>query len=237
MTESLLSFRDINKRFGKKPVLSGLNLELDKGEVFALLGPNGAGKSTFFRCLTGILRLDSGEILYNKEGLRDRTVRERFAFLPESFSPPSNLKAKEFLYLIRRGLNRGRDQVKIVLDKVGLSKAANQYIGTYSRGMVQRLGLALIMLKDPEVIILDEPMLGLDSLGQKCIHDLAMELNRRGKTVIFSSHVMPHVEKLCTRLGVINGGRIVFEGGLKSFLNKHGESSLEQAFLKEIGYG
>lgn len=236
MAESLLSFQNINKKFGKKPVLSGLNLELDKGQIFALLGPNGAGKSTLFRCLTGILRLDSGEILYNKEGLSDRIIRDRFAFLPESFSPPSNLKAKEFLYLIQSRLNCGRDPVKMILDKVGLSGAGSQYIGTYSRGMVQRLGLALIMLKDPEVIILDEPMLGLDSLGQKYIHELVLELNRRGKTVIFSSHVMPHVEKLCTRLGVINKGKIVFEGNLKEFLGKQGESSLEQAFLKEIGY-
>lgn len=231
----LISFENIDKRFGRSLVLEDISLRINQGEIFGLLGLNGAGKTTLIRCLLGLLRLDGGSIAFKGEGLTPRDVREKFAFLPENFSPPRELKAGEFLRILGRGLGAKADEADRLLESVGLKEHSRKYIKSFSRGMIQRLGLAACLLKDPEALVLDEPALGLDILGQRQVLELIAGLNRQGKTVFFTSHILSQIEKTCARIGIIHRGRIRFSGPAEELARKHGAPGLEEAFLREIG--
>lgn len=231
----LISFRNIQKRFGRTAVLEDVSFHLEQGEVFGLLGLNGAGKTTLIRCLLGLLRFNSGSILFKGRGLTPRDVRENFGFLPENFSPPLNLKAREFLLILGRGLGAETKAVDRLLELVGLRGQGRKYLKTYSRGMIQRLGLAACLLKGPQALILDEPALGLDILGQKQVLELIAGLNKQGKTVFFTSHIFSQIEKACARIGVLYQGRISFSGPAGELAARHNAAGLEEAFLSEIG--
>ena len=232
---SLISFENIKKQFGQSLVLEDISLRINQGEIFGLLGLNGAGKTTLIRCLLGLLKVNNGSISFKGRSLRPQDVRENFGFLPENFSPPQNLKAGEFLRILGRGLGAKTNQVDRLLELVGLKEHSRKYIKAFSRGMIQRLGLALCLLKDPEVLILDEPALGLDILGQRQVLELIAGLNRQGKTIFFTSHILSQIEKTCARIGIIHRGRIRFAGPAEELMGKHSVLSLEEAFLREIG--
>ncbi|MBU2251648.1 MAG: ABC transporter ATP-binding protein, partial [Candidatus Omnitrophica bacterium] len=232
--EHLLTLEGIYKKFKRTEVLKGVNLKVRKGEIYGLLGINGAGKTTLIRSILGLLRIDQGRILFKGNICQPKDIQKNFGFLPENFLPPKNLKGIEFLRILGSGFNLKLADIKSLLELVGLTKHSRKYIGAYSRGMIQRLGLATCLLKDPEVIILDEPTLGLDPLGQKQVLNIIADLNRRGKTVFFSSHILSQVEQLKARIAVINSGTIAFESGVDEILKKHKASSLEEAFLKEV---
>lgn len=232
--DSLIYFKDIEKQFGKTSVLKGINLEIKKGEIFGLLGVNGAGKTTLMRCLLGFLNMKRGALLFENRPLESKDIQEHFGFLPENFLPPQNLKAVEFLNILQWGLSAKSHSANSLLELVGLKEHRNKYIRTYSRGMIQRLGLASSLLKDPSVVILDEPTLGLDPLGQQQILKLLLTLNKDGKTIFFSSHILSQIEKVCTRIGIIHSGLIAFVGTVDEIIKKYNASSLEEAFLREI---
>lgn len=232
---SLVSFENIDKRFGRSLVLEDVSLRIGEGEIFGLLGLNGAGKTTLIRCLLGLLRVNGGGISFKGRSLTPQDVRENFAFLPENFSPPQNLKAGEFLRVLGRGLGARTNQVDRRLELVGLKEHSRKYIKAFSRGMIQRLGLAVCLLKDPQVLILDEPALGLDILGQRQVLELIGGLNREGKTVFFTSHILSQIEKTCARIGIIHRGRIRFSGTAEELTRKHSVPGLDEAFLREIG--
>jgi len=232
--EFLLSLEGIYKKFRKAEVLKGINLKVRKGEIFGLLGVNGAGKTTLIRSILGLLRIDQGRILFKGNSCQPRDIQENFGFLPENFLPPKNLKGIEFLKILGSGFNLKVSQIESLLDLVGLAPHRRKAIGAYSRGMIQRLGLATCLLKDPQVIILDEPTLGLDPLGQKQVLEIISGLNQRGKTVFFSSHILSQVEQLKARIAIINSGKITCEAGVGEILKKHNVSTLEEAFLKEL---
>lgn len=233
--QPLISFQGIKKQFGNVAVLQEINFQINKGEIFGLLGLNGAGKTTLIRCLLGLLRPSAGAIFFNADALSEKDIQESFGFLPENFFPPQNLRAKEFLRILGWGLDAKTKDANRLLELVGLNGHSHKYIKTYSRGMIQRLGLAACLLKNPEVIILDEPALGLDPLGQKQLLDMLYALNQQGKTIFFSSHILSQIEKVCTRIGIIHAGRIRFIGAGAEIMQKHNASCLEEAFLKEIG--
>lgn len=234
MISSLISFQNIKKQFGKTPVLKDINLEVNKGEIFGLLGINGAGKTTLIRALLGLIKINGGIIQYKDRPRESRDVHENFGFLPENFLPPQNLKAMEFLKILKSGINNKSQDINALIELVGLQEHRNKYVKAYSRGMVQRLGLACALLKNPEVIILDEPTLGLDPLGQKQVLELLFNLNKEGKTVFFSSHILSQIEKVCTRIGILHDGIIKYVGKVEEIINKHKVSYLEDAFLEEI---
>lgn len=231
---SLISFQKINKRFGKTLVLTHIDLEIEKGEIFGLLGPNGAGKTTLLRCLLGLLEVSKGAIFFKGKHLENKDIQKEFGFLPENFLPPQNLKAVEFLKILSGGLKQNSRRVDSLFELVGLDKHKNKYIKMYSRGMIQRLGIATALLKDPEVLVLDEPTLGLDPLGQRQILRLLVALNKEGKTIFFSSHIISQIEKVCTRIGVIHHGKIKFVGSITELIAEHNVSGLEDAFLREV---
>ena len=232
---SIISLSNVNKRFGKNLVLNGIDLEVKSGEIFGLLGVNGAGKTTLMRSLLGLLKINDGSSKFKGQPITPRDIKNHFGFLPESFLPPRNLKAFEFLNILGKGLNRNRKDVESLLDRVGLSQHKKKPIRAFSRGMIQRLGLATCLLKNPEVIILDEPTLGLDPVGQKSILAILKDLNQQGKTIFFSSHILTQMEELCSRISIIHSGKISFVGTVSEAMNKHKVSSLEEAFLKEVG--
>jgi ABC-2 type transport system ATP-binding protein len=209
-------------------VLRDLSLEIPAGETFGYLGPNGAGKSTTIKLLLGLIRPTSGTGHVLARPLGDASTRGRIGFLPENPSFYEYLTGQEFLAYCGRllGVSRGalREQVPALLAEVGLDRAARQQIRKYSKGMVQRLGLAQALLGDPHLLILDEPMSGLDPIGRKEVRDLILRQRAAGRTVFFSTHILPDVEMICDRVGILVGGRLVRSGSMRTLLGEELES-------------
>lgn len=209
-------------------VLRDLSLEIRAGETFGYLGPNGAGKSTTIKLLVGLIRPTAGSGRVLARPLGDASTRSRIGFLPENPSFYEYLTGQEFLTYCGRllGVPRGalREQVPALLTEVGLDRAARQQIRKYSKGMVQRLGLAQALLGDPHLLILDEPMSGLDPIGRKEVRDLILRQRAAGRTVFFSTHILPDVEMICDRVGIVVGGRLVRSGSMRTLLGDELES-------------
>jgi ABC-2 type transport system ATP-binding protein len=209
-------------------VLRNLTLEVQTGEIFGYLGPNGAGKSTTIKLLLGLVQPTAGSAEVLGLPLGDARARDRIGFLPETPSFYEYLTGREFLSYCGRLLavprSRLREQVRALLEEVGLGRAADQHIRKYSKGMVQRLGLAQALLGDPELLILDEPMSGLDPLGRKEVRDLILQQRAAGRTVFFSTHILPDVEMICNRVGILVDGRLVKIGPIAELLGEELES-------------
>jgi ABC-2 type transport system ATP-binding protein len=198
--------------------LDALTLQVDAGEVFGFLGPNGAGKTTTLKLLLQLTFPTSGraEILGRPAG--DVGVRRRIGYLPENPSFYDNVSAEELLIYFAslfgyRGAER-RARVTRLLDEIGLGAERRMQLRKYSKGMIQRVGLAQALLNDPEVVFLDEPMSGLDPLGRRQVRDIILGLRDRGTTVFFSSHILSDAEAICSRVGILAGGKLVAAGPL-----------------------
>ena len=209
--------------FKKVTAVTKLSLEVMRGEIFGFLGPNGAGKTTTFKLLLGLLHPTRGKIfLWGKE--HDKIeLKSKIGFLPENPYFYNYLKAKEYLNLCGQlfGINSKERQKKvdILLDRMGLITHKRSLIKTFSKGMLQRLGLAQALIHDPELLILDEPMSGLDPLGRKEVRDIMLELKAQGKTIIFSTHILSDVETVCDRVGIIINGSLKDCGPIENLLN------------------
>jgi ABC-2 type transport system ATP-binding protein len=229
MTELAIELKDVEKRFrvnlgvGRRVALDRLSLAVRPGEIYGFLGPNGAGKTTSIKVLTSLLRQDAGTARVFGADPTLRQTRQRMGFLPESPVFYDQLTGREFLHFCGRlcGMDRSAIQRRAseLLERVGLSSAADLQIRRYSKGMNQRVGIAQALLHGPEVVILDEPMSGLDPIGRAEIRDLIVELGREGKTVFFSTHIIPDVEIICDRIGLVNRGRLVAEGSVEELLS------------------
>ena len=199
----------------RRPVLQGLSLAVEAGETYALLGANGAGKSTTLRILLGLAQPDRGRGSLLGRPLGDRRVHSRLGYLPENPTFHEQLTAGEFLHYCGRLLGlagptltrRAHD----LLERVQLVPARNQRLRKMSKGMLQRLGLAQALLGDPELLVLDEPMSGLDPPGRKLVRDLILEQRAAGKTVLFSTHILSDAEMVCTRAGILRNGCVATE--------------------------
>jgi ABC-2 type transport system ATP-binding protein len=199
-----------------KRALEALSFDIPAGGVFGLLGPNGAGKSTTLKLLVDLLRPTSGraEVLGRPPG--DTAARQRLGFLPENPTFYDHLSAEELLTYFAglfgfTGADRRR-RAAAVLDRVGLEADRRRPIRQYSKGMVQRVGLAQALVNDPELIILDEPMSGLDPIGRRDVRAMIAELGQEGRTVLFSSHILSDAEELCERVAILAKGRLVTSG-------------------------
>lgn len=204
--------------------LDNLSLRVTEGEVFGFLGPNGAGKSTTIKTLVGMIRPTSGAARLFGQPAGDATARYRIGYLPENPALYDFLTAHEYLHLVGRtfGMTAGaivRESDR-VLELLDLYDAARRQIRGYSKGMVQRLGLAQALLHDPDLYILDEPMSGLDPIGRALVKQIMCDLKKQGKTVFFSTHVTADVEAVCDRVAVVVKGRLMAIDQVQNILAK-----------------
>ncbi len=218
---------------GQPPVtaLAGLSLSVRRGEIYGFLGPNGAGKTTTLKILMGLMKASGGkaEVLGKPAG--DVAVRRQIGFLPESPYFYDYLTAAEFLTfyghlagLEGAGLKR---RVEFLLELVGLTDARTRQLRKFSKGMLQRIGLAQALIHDPELVILDEPMSGLDPIGRKQVRDLILALREQGKTVFFSTHIIPDVEAMCDRVGIVVKGKLLASGTVAELVSQGQGRSVE----------
>jgi ABC-2 type transport system ATP-binding protein len=195
-----------------KKSLENLTMRVETGEVFGFLGPNGAGKSTTIKLLMRLIFPTSGSAQIQGKSIDDVRMHQNIGYLPEQPYFYDYLTATEVLDYFARfhNLSAGdrRERVAKMLQKVGLETAKKIQLRKYSKGMLQRVGLAQAILHDPEVVVLDEPMSGLDPLGRREVRDIILELKHAGKTVLFSTHILTDAEMLCDRVGVIVGGKL-----------------------------
>jgi ABC-2 type transport system ATP-binding protein len=196
----------------KKRSLEGLTMQVESGEVFGFLGPNGAGKSTTIKLLVRLIFPDAGSARILGKPIADIEMHRDIGYLPEQPYFYDYLTAAEVLDYFARfhdlTATDRRERVSRMLQKVGLETAGKIQLRKYSKGMLQRVGLAQAILHDPKVVILDEPMSGLDPIGRREVRDIILELKREGKTVLFSTHILSDAEMLCDRVGVIVGGKL-----------------------------
>jgi len=206
----------------RKRALDGLNLQVEAGEVFGLLGPNGAGKTTTLKILLGLIFPTLGTARILGKDLGDVSVRARIGYLPENPYFYVHLTAQEFLNYVAElfGLTKDERKRRVgqLLERVGLETSRDVPLGKFSKGMVQRVGIAQALINDPQLIFLDEPMSGLDPLGRREVRDLILELRKQGKTVFFSTHILPDAETLCNRVAILNHGRLQGCGDLRDIL-------------------
>jgi len=198
----------------KRPrrVLDGLTFTVQEGEVFGFLGPNGAGKTTTLKLLMGLIFPTSGTARILGRPIEDVSMHRQIGYLPEQPYFYDYLTARElldyFARFYRYGPDERRQRVARFLEMVGLAAAADVQLRRFSKGMLQRVGVAQAILHDPQVVFLDEPMSGLDPLGRREVRDIILDLKRRGCTVFFSTHILPDAEMLCDRVAVLVGGRL-----------------------------
>lgn len=232
-----LSVKNIKKGFGDKKVLKGISFDVNENEIFGLVGLNGIGKTTLIKIIIDILDRDSGDVTLFGVEANNVTSRENIAYLPEKFHPSAFLKGTEFLSMTyKSGKKNDLKTAQKLAKSLALDvKALNQKVSKYSKGMMQKLGLIYTLLSEAPLIILDEPMSGLDPKARIRLKEELINYKNSGHSVFLSSHILADMDEICDRIGVIHNGKIVFIGTPKEFKEKHGERSLEKAFLEEIG--
>ncbi|MFY9270575.1 MAG: ABC transporter ATP-binding protein [Candidatus Manganitrophaceae bacterium] len=207
---------------GNNLALDRLDLVVEEGEVFGFLGPNGAGKTTTLKILLGLILPTSGRARLFGEEIGEVRTKARIGFLPESPYFYDYLTAREFLFFYGKLFEIEQkileERANSLLKQVGLSSSADVQLRKFSKGMLQRIGIAQALINDPELVILDEPMSGLDPIGRKEVRDLILQLKDRGKTIFFSSHIIPDVEAICDRVGILIKGRLHNVGKLSEIL-------------------
>jgi len=218
--------KEFRQGFFMRRVLAvkGVSFEVESGEIFGFLGPNGAGKTTTIKMLTGLIAATGGEATLFGDPVPSPRALSRVGFLPENPYVYPYLSPTEFVELCARlsGLSApaARDRTRQVLDQVGVLYAADRPVRRLSKGMLQRTGLAAALVSDPELLILDEPMSGLDPVGRKEVRDLILEERKNGRTIFFSTHILSDVETMCDRVAILRRGEVVVSGRLQDLLRK-----------------
>ncbi|MEM8867091.1 MAG: ABC transporter ATP-binding protein [Verrucomicrobiota bacterium] len=214
----------------KLRAVHALNLSVTHNEIFGLLGPNGSGKSTTIKIILGLLKASAGQCRIYGEPSHTVAARHSVGFLPEAPYFYRYLNGRELVRFYARmcGVARSEsaDRVEAVIELVGMTEAADRRVGTYSKGMLQRIGLAQALVHDPQLVILDEPTAGVDPIGSAAIAEIVRELKARGKTVLLSSHLLAQVEGLCDRVAILHRGELVREGRVDDLVEEKGVESL-----------
>jgi len=215
MTGAVIQARGLRKQFGSNLAVADLSLDISRGEVFGFLGPNGAGKTTSIKMLLGLVAPTGGSATVLGAPIGDRPARARIGFLPEHFRFHDTLTGRELLRIHGRlqGLRRAplERRIDTMLEKVNLHEAADRPLRQFSKGMVQRAGLAQALIAEPDLVFLDEPTSGLDPLGRRLVRELIEEARERGATVFLNSHLLGEVEATCDRVVFVKNGRTVHE--------------------------
>jgi ABC-2 type transport system ATP-binding protein len=232
-----LQLRSLRKAFGR-PAVDGIDLSVRRGELYALLGPNGAGKTTTLRMVTGLLAPDSGqvEVLGTDLALDPAAAKRKMAYLPDDPMLYGKLKPTEYLEFVA-GLwgiaaEDAEPRARHLLDWLDLTKHAHELTEGFSRGMKQKLALAGALIHEPELLILDEPLTGLDAAAARQVKDLLVSHVAKGGTVILTTHILEVAERLAQRIGIIRQGRLIAEGTLAELRERTLGGSLEDVFLQ-----
>jgi ABC-2 type transport system ATP-binding protein len=243
MPDIQLSVRNLQKTFhpglfeASIEVLKGLSFDVTRGEIFGFLGPNGAGKTTTIKAITELIYPDAGEITVCGMPHTSLEAKRRLGFMTESPYVYRHLTGREFLRfsgeLLRLDSSGIEDQISRVLDDVGMGGRADRTMGTYSKGMLQRVALAQALLGDPELLILDEPMSGLDPVGRRDVRDIILAQAGAGVTVFFSSHIIPDVEMICDRVAIIVDGTVRAIGTVSELVSEEA-ASFEATFADGV---
>jgi len=236
LSDAAVETLDLTKRFGRRIALAGLTLRIERGRAYGLLGPNGAGKTTAVKVLLGLVRPTSGAAMVLGAPLGDRETRQRIGYLPELFRYPDWLTAREVLgvhaRLIAMPQARRHRATDTLLERVGLATRARDRVGTFSKGMQQRLGLAVALLGEPDLLVLDEPTSALDPVGRSDVRAIVESERARGATVVINSHLLTEVERVCDEIGIMDGGNAVAAGTITELL---GVATIVRMRLEGVG--
>jgi ABC-2 type transport system ATP-binding protein len=230
MATSVLNIEDLRKTFTsgfiprKRPILKGVSFSVEAGEIFGFLGPNGAGKTTTLKCVLGLIFPERGKIeIFGRPHL-DVEAKRRVGYLPEQPYFYDYLTAAEFLdfygrlFLLTK--DERRERAAGLLKLVGLERVGGLQLRKFSRGMLQRIGLAQALINNPELVLLDEPLGGLDPLGRKELRDIIARLKQEGRTVFLCSHILQDIEMICDRVAIIVAGKVISQGALRELISE-----------------
>jgi ABC-2 type transport system ATP-binding protein len=232
----------LTRRFGDVVAVNGLDLHVERGTFYGFLGPNGAGKSTTIKMLTGLLAPTAGTMCVLGQDLSDadgaREIRRRVGVVPEQLALFDNLTAREYLTFVGRmyrlPVATVRDRCRELLAMMSLENEETKLTLEYSHGMKKKLALAAALIPAPDILFLDEPFEGVDAVSSRVLRDLLKRSVQRGSTVFLTSHVLEIVEKLCTDVGIIANGKLVYQGTMDEVRQR---GSLEEKFLEAVGRG
>jgi len=237
----IIEITDLSKKFGRRLAVDQVNVTIDAGEIFGLVGPNGAGKTTTIRMLVTLLEPDRGEILVGGHSVRkaSREVRRQIGFMPDSFGVYGDMTVYEYLDFFgacyKIPPTQRKSLINDLLQLVDVGHRRDDMVDTLSRGLKQRLSIARVLIHDPSILVLDEPASGLDPRARVEIRELLLEIARLGKTIIFSSHILADVGELCTRVGIMEGGKLVSVGTLDQLSERAMPHRLIRiSFLKQV---
>lgn len=233
----IINCQQVAKKFASKVVLDKIDLEVKAGEFFGLVGMNGSGKSTLIKAILDLIGIDAGTITIHNHAHRDVGSRENVAYLPDRFSPPVHLRGQDFIqYMLRlHGIDCNQQQIETVLDGLELDKAVmKESVNKFSKGMTQKLGLASCILSGKSLLILDEPMSGLDPRARVLFKKMLQQLKQQGVTVFFSSHVLTDVEEIADTMAVLHNSKIYYSGTPEKFKQQYNGVDVEQAFMNCI---
>jgi len=237
MSVSPLSVRGIHKSYQAKKVLEDITFSLVPGEILGLIGLNGAGKTTLIKIVLDLLKAEQGDARIFDIVTTDIHSRKELSYLPEKFQPSRYLRGMEYLDIALSYYGKKLDeaQAKQFARRLDLDPAVlSARVGSYSKGMGQKLGLVGAFLVDASLLLLDEPMSGLDPRARIMLKDVLLDTRAQGKTVFFSSHILSDIDEICDRIGVIHDGRLFFIGTPAEFKARYPQVTLEQAFLHSI---
>jgi ABC-2 type transport system ATP-binding protein len=237
----MIKLINLTKLYGKLIAVNGINLEVTRGEVFGFLGPNGAGKTTTIKMMAGLLQPTSGSAFIGGYDVQEDPLKAKFitGFIPDRPFLYEKLTAREFMHFIAKlyDMEGQKKRISELLDLFGLNEWSDELVENFSHGMKQRLVMASALLHRPQVLVVDEPMVGLDPRGARLVKDIFKDLASKGMTVFMSTHTLEIVENMCTRVAIINKGEIIAEGSVEDLgrMARMPNSHLEQIFLRLTG--
>lgn len=232
----MLKTINLTKNFGPLTAVKGLNLQVEAGELFGLIGPNGAGKTTTLKLIIGLLRPTEGTVIVEDYDIRTRPLNAKklIGYVPADPILYERLTGREFLTFVTRIYEKVIDTKKVetLLKFFDMKERANDLIQTYSKGMRQKIAILSAIIHEPKILLLDEPLIGLDPVSAKLFKELLKKFCTKGGTVILSTHILEVAEKLCSRIGIINNGELIAVGKLDELIRGKKLTSLEDIFLQ-----
>lgn len=230
----ILEVKKINKILAKKEVLKNVSFSVKAWEIYGFLGPNGAGKTTTMKCIMGLIKEESWSIEVFWTPNLTIEDKMKIGFMPENTYLYKHLTGREFMNFNGKFFwlkwNKLDKKINKILKRVGLEEVSEKFLHTYSKWMLQRIGLAQAIINDPELLFLDEPMSGLDPIGRKMVKDLLVELNKSGTTIFFNTHILADVEKICDKISIIHKWKIIIEWKKVSDI----KWTLEDFFIEKV---